>query len=856
LPTIHCARLLACLALAASATVHAQDDADPAPPASFEDPVMLDLIPVAAPAAAEVHAPERRRGQLEEITVTAQRRESTLQDTPISLEVFGEKQLELRGIAGVEDLGSNVPGLVIEPFPSSSTTLRVTIRGVGVNESQVTQDPAVGIYLDGVYLARSAGLALDLADIARMEVLRGPQGVLYGRNSTGGAINIVTRRPDPSAFAMEHKVTLGQRNTYAGRSMFNLPLDDSFAIKLSTLARTSDGFMENTGPGEDFGDRRALGLRFDARWLAGDAMTVDYGYDWTDMDYVNAYYQAILRPETDHGVGEYIKPYGVQSTIYSRRRLDRLASSAPMEASEATVSGHTLNLARRFDGLELKYIGAHRELSDAVFPELSGGAGNPNYRIDTHAYDSAAARFENGGEPTPLVKPRSFQEQWSHELQLSGTAFGERLSFIGGLYYFTEQGGEDGGPVHHVQSSNVDPQQTNALFEALPFLRELIQDNVPPRLSAYWDYLIGIDNQAWAAYAQFSLRPDFLDGRLNLTTGLRYSQDERYAIKDFVQTQYIEFQPAGSNTAPVPLPAAIAGSPDTFVGVEARSRYEDVSPSASLQYALSDTASTYLSYSRAYKSGGFNTRDPQISGASGRASDGTDYGFGFVEGFKPERVQSLELGLKSQWLDRALRLNGALFLTRIRDMQTNFLISGTISDTKSRNAGKARIGGLELEGAFVPVPELALGFQYSYLDARVREVIDVDGNNVADLYPFNAAPRHAGVLSADWCVTELGWATLRSYASWNYIGRRQGLVITEARRGLTAIDGYGLLNARVMLDDIRFGSSGALNVALWGRNLLDEEYPLTAIDNLPHADRAVTWGDPRSVGVDLIYRYE
>ena len=128
--------------------------------------------------------PERR--QLEEILVTAQRMTSTLQDTPISIEAFNAEKMELRGIGGIEDLRANVPSMVVEPFPLSATTLRIAIRGVGVNESQMTQDPAVGIYIDGIYLARNVGLALDLADIERMEVLRGPQGVLYGRNSTGG----------------------------------------------------------------------------------------------------------------------------------------------------------------------------------------------------------------------------------------------------------------------------------------------------------------------------------------------------------------------------------------------------------------------------------------------------------------------------------------------------------------------------------------------------------------------------------------------------------------------------------------------------------------------------------------------
>jgi iron complex outermembrane recepter protein len=463
----------------------------------------------------------------------------------------------------------------------------------------------------------------------------------------------------------------------------------------------------------------------------------------------------------------------------------------------------------------------------------------------------------NNGEPTPLVIPTTFQDQWSHELQVSGSAWDDRISYIAGLYYFTEEGGEDGGPVHHIQSATLDPQQSDPLLGLLPpALREQLQDDALPRLSAYWDYLFGIENKAYAAYGQLGFRPDWLDRRLNLTVGMRASRDQRYAIKDFIQSQFVEVRLADASLFAVPIPGSVAGTSDDFVGVEASSAYDDFSPSANIQFALTGTATTYLSYATAYKSGGFNTRDPQISAASGTASDGTDYGFGFVEGFRPERVKSWELGLKSEWLQRALRLNGAAFYSDYSDMQTNFLIAGTISDTKSRNAGKARITGFELEGAFVPAVNLILGFQYAYLDAEVLEVIDVNGDNVAHLYPFISAPPHSGVAFADWNIARFGWGELRAYGSWNYIGRRQGFVITEARRGLTVIEGYGLLNARLMASGIRFGNRGALDLALWGKNLLDQEYEVTAIDNLPQADRAVLWGEPRAVGVDLIYRFE
>lgn len=802
-------------------------------------------------------SPKKRGVQLEEIVVTAQRKASSLQDTPISIEAFGAEKLELRGIGGLEDLGANVPSMVVEPHPLSNTTLRITIRGVGITDSQVTQDPAVGIYIDGVYLARSVGLALDLADIERMEVLRGPQGVLYGRNSTGGAVNIITQRPSTDAFSMSHKLTLGERSMLVGKSSFNLPVTDDLALKLALIGRQSDGFVDNTGEGADFGDRKALGLRFDARWQPFDDLTLDYGYDLSDLEYVNYMFQGVLLSESNQGLAEFFKPFAMDNSVYSDRRLGALASGSPMQASSAKVSGHTLTLSKMFDQFELKYIGAYRDLEDFQYPDLSGGGGATGYRVDTNAYDSAAARMVNNGQPTPLVIPKTFQHQWSHELQIAGDAFDQHLSYIAGLYYFTEEGGEDGGPVHHIQSATIDPQQTDFALGLLPpAIRDQLRANALPKLSAFWDYLYGIKNKAYATFGQASWRPDWLDQRLNFTVGVRYSRDQRYAIKDFKQRQFVEARLADSSLAAVPVPGAVIGASDDFVNVEAYTEYDDFSPSANIQFDITDAATAYLSYSTAYKSGGFNLRDPQVSSDSGAASDGKDYGFGFAEGFRPERVTSYELGLKSEWLQRALRLNAAAFYSDYTDMQTNFQIPGTISDTKALNAGKARMTGFEIDGTFIPARNLILGFQYAYLDADVLEVLNIDGDNEAHLYPFISAPPHSGVLFADWSIANTRWGDLRAYVNWNYLGDRKGFVVTEDRRGNTAIDGYGLLNARLMLNQIRIGDSGTLDIALWGKNLLDQEYELTAIAPLPQTDRGVIWGEPRLLGLDFIYRYE
>lgn len=828
-----------------------------APLALAQEPpgASADSIPVQSLESAPPTPPATERAlppttALETVVVTAQKREASLQKTPISLLAFDTRKLETLDIRGVGDLASQVPAMTVDPFPTNNAQLRLFIRGVGLIDAQVTQDAAVGVYIDGIYIARSAGLALDVADLARVEVLRGPQGTLYGRNATGGAVNLITRRPSTQGFSSTESLSYGSRNTLTAKAAVNLPLSEDLAVKLAAIRSTRDGYVENRGPGGEFGDHRDLGLRFDARWRPWSALTADYSYDYSDVGNYNQLFQAVIPSITTHGSADLFKAHAQSQTVYSQRRLDALATSAPLAESSTEVSGHALTLAYDFGGYELKYLGAYRQLDDSTYSDLGGGLGSQTYRLDTQAYSGPAATMANGG-PTPLQIPRVFQDQWSHELQLSGKWFDEQLDVVAGLYAFEENGGEDGRPLHHILHSVIDPSGQVPLPPAIAQVLGGLVGVANPQLVSFRDYLFGIRNEAQAFYTQATWSPDWFERRLHLTAGFRHSRDRRYALKDSHSRQYIQVEQNGQGFA-VELPES--SGTDTFDNVQASSRYTDNSPSFNLQYELSEGATVYLSAARAYKSGGFNVRDPQISGASGAASDGSEYGFGFVEGFKPETVQSTELGIKSEWLGRRLRLNGDVFRSDYRDQQINFLIPGTVSDSKTLNAGHSRISGLELDLTALLAPGMVLGLNYALLDAKTLEVLDLDGNNVAERYPFSSAPRHSGSASLDWTFLKRGWGNLRAYLGYNYTGLRQGSASLRDYRDGAQVPAYGLLSGQVGVSGFRLGGKGRLDVALYGRNLLDEEYVAIAIDNTPQADRAVVFGEPRSLGVNLIYR--
>ena len=840
-------------------------------------PIAAGLCLLAGSIAQLSYAQEKNtpRG-LEEVIVTAQKKAESLQDTPISLTAFGEERLEIDGISNLNDIGSKVPAMTIEPFPINNATLRIFIRGIGPSDAQVTQDPAIGIYVDGVYIARSTGTALDVAELQRIEVLRGPQGTLYGRNTTGGAINMITKRPTSESFEFKQKFTVGNRNQFTSKTSANIPVTDSLAIKLGYLSTEMDGFIENTGPGGDFGDREVEGMRFDLRWDINDSTTLDYAYDKSDFGYYNYMYQATGGPATlNKGQAEPVRSFANSQAKYGEDRFDEMTTFRPYEESKTKIEGHSLILTKNFENTQLKYIGAYRELNDASYADLGGGAGSGEYRIDSHEYCGPAVREQTGEDCLPLVVPKIAQEQFSHEFQLSGSMFNDSVDYIVGLYYFEEEATEDNSPLHHQFSSKVS---NDAI--PIPVLGELLGGivlgagdvGIVNMVSQRYD----IENTAKAAFGQFTWTPEFLEQRLHLTFGARYSEDNRQALKNQTDKTYFEIRSLdmaidAEDIDPLSPILAQGGfllpGDRSFVDVYAEKDFTDTSFSFIAEFDLTDDINIYGKYIQAYKSGGFNTRDPQRGstgvppGTAGsgddtaeEAPDGIVYGYGFADGFDEEHVDSIEFGVKSEMLDRRLRVNTNVFYSEYTDIQLNFILAGTVADTKVANAGEAEMMGLETDITFLATENLMLMLNYAYLDTEVTKATDREGNDVADSFVFFSAPENSYTISADWTVAATDWGVLSANVSYNYMDDRNGGSRADNVKN-TFNSSYGLWNGRVSLSQVPVGRFGTLNLGLWGKNLLDEEYVISAIDNLIHTDRAVIWGESRTYGIDLIYEY-
>ncbi len=759
--------------------------------------LIVALVPLAPHAVAQA-----RESELEEVIVTAQHRTETAMSTPISLFTLNAEQLEKQRIGSISNLNGLIPNLNIDNFPANNQTLRLFIRGVGLSDTQITQDPAVGVYLNGAYIARSAGLTFDVADLERIEVLRGPQGTLYGRNTTGGAIKLITREPDLSDIAFDQTLSTGNRDLFSSKTSLNLPFAEKYAAKLAYFYEDVDGFTKNNGPGGGFGDRESNGFRLDLRAELSDTLALDYGYDNSKIKYYNYTAQAVIpRPSGDGDLLSVVGDIVIKNDYvkYGSNRFSEMATSVPLLPTDTNIDGHTLNTEWTIsDTMTLHAITAWRELRDKAYIDFASGA-TEEFRID---YNSAVIGADAGDArmDLPAVRPDLQQKQFSQEFQLIGN-LNDSIEYLGGLYYFWEQAEEDSEPLHHI-------------FDVYPFAGGTLYN-----LSSEYNK---IENDAVAAFTQFTWTPDILERRLHITLGGRLSWDSREAERRVTDSTVVD---KTTKVVQLVAPSYFSANPDHD--------FDDTSYTFITEYDVLESFNVYGKYAGAYKSGGYNIRDPEEEGFSG--------------GFKEEKLNAWEVGFKGEGLERKVRLSTALFYQKFEDYQFNFQIPGTISGTRVFNIDNGEMSGVEVELMATPVTGLLLQASYAFLDSQL-DPVDNPFSGETEEFSFGNAPRHTYSFVAGYTFPATAVGVVNANASYNYVGERDPHSETTYR------DAYDLINARVALSEID-GPGGQWEVALWGKNLADNNYEAFTLDNLPQASRAVIWGDGRSYGLDVTYRY-
>lgn len=356
---------------------------------------------------------------LEEVLVTARKREESLQNAPMSIKALGALELERRNITTLSDLEGAVPNLSVKGSISRNNA-GVFIRGVGQADRSITLDPGVGLYINGVYLARMQGGMLDLLDIERIEVLRGPQGTLYGRNTIGGAVNIIPSKPSETA-GLKVRVGTGNYDLVDAGIVADLPLvEDTLYSRLSVGYTDREGFTTNVLNGEKWDDKNYLGLRGDLRWLASDDVTVDLSLDWSKRRQESSGAQCVLENPN-------------APLMQLADRVLRLGyADACAEAQALGDLRFAVDASSRDDSDEWGFAATLEwELSDSMVLKSITSFRRLEWALDE----------EFDGSRLPVYHSRndsSWQEQYSQEFQLAGDGLGGDLQWTMGLYLFSE----------------------------------------------------------------------------------------------------------------------------------------------------------------------------------------------------------------------------------------------------------------------------------------------------------------------------------------------------------------------------------------------------------------------------------
>jgi iron complex outermembrane receptor protein len=741
-------------------------------------PALFTATSAMAAAAEAAGEAEAGRSGLSEIVVTAQKRETNLQKTPIAIAVQSALDLENRRIKSLNDfMDGSIPSLRVAQFARRNSALTIGIRGIfpSTDTNQPARDATIGVYIDGVYLGRPQGLSAALYDVERIEVLKGPQGTLFGRNAVGGALNIVTREP---AGEFKMRLTAGVRNFggHSAEAHIDFPEIAGVAIKLDALVSKRNGTVSNPASGQlgfNSYDRRGLAIR--AKWSPAEDLTFDYGFDIGHDESTPSWLQLLAAPAT-----AVLSPL----VAVSPTRMSTADIGVPIQPSVGDQSGHRLTVKWKLsDAIELRSITAYR-------------------MIDQNQYDNSAGAhtvaFVANGKFARYSLAWMDQDQFIQELQLVGEA--GRLKYVAGLFLFRETGGDSAWAPDTLLWN-----ATGSAYTILPSFEAGAQSPFPDREST-------ARATSKAAYLQLDWNPDFLGDRLHLTAGLRYTQDK----KDGVLVKVNGFNDGA-----------------TFNFSSSR-----VDPAFSVQFDVAKDVHLYGKWGSAYRAGGANSRS--LTYAT----------------FGPEVVNSAEIGLKSEFFERRVRLNLAGFRTDYKSMQVDFnrnaIVAGsnrTVNETVNV-PGVAKIKGFEADIALAPFDGLTLNAGYAYTEWTIPSAINPFNNAVTPLSMVNT-PKNAFSASFDYTLSLKSLDVLFHIDVAMADGYNSGSNVVTS----PITDASTHVNARLALTNIQLGDGHTLELSAWSRNLFNEQH-LTA-QSLNSTTRFLTgaFNDPRSFGLDVTLRY-
>ncbi|MBP1685988.1 MAG: TonB-dependent receptor [Deltaproteobacteria bacterium] len=800
---------------------------------------LVTVITWAVPGTIWAQAAKGKRGavpglgtEIEEITVVAQKREESIQEVPISVTALTSENLAARGVKSITDIGEAAPNVRITIGGGTASGTVVGIRGIASANPNLSFEPAAGLYVDGVYIPKLQGTNLDLEDLDHVEVLRGPQGTLYGRNTIGGAINFITRKPTE-----ERSVTLqteaGNYETFRSRLTFNLPLIGkngfwqsdalgTLSLRETVMYKHHDGYFTNQSPtsvpasgSAGFASLNRIFTMTSLRWQPIKPLTVDYAFEYHRMRNSPWSYQlTFIYPNSPASAG---RPFDL--TPYLRRnRVDSWGNNVScVDATDPT------NCSRLYDD------GNHR--MHILTGAYDLGQVGPLGQVTLKSISSYRSLFQDirqdiDGSPLHGAEFGSDNniKHWSEELQLVGSA--PRVHFVLGGYYYGE----------HAD-----------MFQGQSFMNR----------ATVLPYYVNVKTESLAPYGQVTVTPPILHDRLSVTAGIRYTHDQVHMDKTF---NCVQVTAGGRNLCNLGISPALnnwKSSRGKGFGIHGTGA-PGLSPMANIAYQATDDLMAYFRIARGYKSGGFNgtTNDPRA----------------FAIPFAPERLLQYELGFKSQWLNNRLRVNAAGYYSDYKDLQQSIFRASSTGGVLSllSNVDSAEVWGSEVEVTAIPVRGVDVTATFGVtlpkflewldqkFDANNQPIFDPSGNpvleNVASQRSFGFTPQYQAGLDLGYTAPPTGSGTFSAHLDvfWQ---DQQTFLSNDNTPGAQAMKApnYAVVNGRLQFVDIPL-QKGSLDLSVFGRNLFDKKYRIAGVD----FGQTIGWstnfyGAPRTFGLQLTY---
>ena len=795
------------------------------------------------PVYAQSSEPAENEGGIAEIIVTARKTSESLQTTPVAVSALSGEALAEQAIVNIQQIQASSPNLTFSSAVAQPGSSTVFIRGQGSADGLIAIDQAVGVYIDGVYAARSTGGATDLLDVQRVEVLRGPQGTLFGRNTTGGAINIIANKPSDE-FEGSMRVDYGNFNSVLAQGVVNVPLGSGLAVRAAYQHREHDGYGETVTRNAPLGDLKSDYARFTVGFkpegskfsalVSGDfskfrnsgelvglrSYSAPNAYAPTELLAAACGTQAIP-PGLPAATAGFLGGLKAGAIPLCPTLLTR---PGPVSSYVYGQNGNT-DLYRTFGGTPAYGKSDSYGVSGVLEYEFSEAAvlkSTTAWRgveLESSTDNDGTPYWFSGGLP-PVAGNRINQDQFSQELQLSGKS--GQLQYIVGGFYFVENG--------------TDRSDSGSLFPLSPSVASV--DGT-------------VKNRSTAAYGQLIYN---LTDAVRLTGGLRYTDDKRDMVlrnKDRnVLTNVV------TSSLGTVADGLLDGDANDPLRATLERKFNYLSYLVSADWQASDDVFVYIKTSRSQRSGGLNTR--AVTGGVPPVS------------FVPEVVTDYEVGTKIDLLDRRVRMNLAAFNSNIDDVQRNVIGAvGTRLVSGVANAAKARIRGFEAELTVLPTDGLTLGANLGVTDAKYQSFTNLDGADWSGAQ-FPYTPKNTLGIFGDYEM-DIGAGTVKLHADYSWRSKvfsspiaasaasRVGKTATEIAaisdglQNTAMIPSYGLLNARIALQL----DNPNLELAFYARNITKEKYftRLLATENTPLAFTSYTPGDPQTYGASVTFRF-